>query len=186
MIIDIIFALGLILAFIHGINKGLIHSIVSLIAIVVGILAAVHLSEVTSVYIDKWFNISSKYLPLISFLLVFIIIFILFRLLEKALEGFFKVLQLNFLNKLAGAIIWSIVWILFYSTLLFYADNMQLLPLDTKAESIVFEKIEPLAPKTIETIGKIIPPVKNIFNSLQEWFKELENKNSTVETTNVK
>lgn len=179
MIIDIVFAIGLLLAFIIGLRKGLIHSIVSLIAIVVGIMAAVYLSELTSVYIDKWFNISSQYLPIISFLLIFIIIYLLFRLLENVLEGFFEILQLNFLNKLAGAIIWGIIWILFFSTILFYSNNMQLLALDTKAESIVYEKIEPLAPKTIETIGKIIPPVKNIFNSLQEWFKEIEIKNST-------
>ncbi len=85
MILDIVFAIILLLAFIHGYRKGLIHSIVSLLALVIGIMAAVYLSELAAIYIDKWFNISSKYLPLISFMVVFIGIYLLFRLLEKSM-----------------------------------------------------------------------------------------------------
>lgn len=174
MVLDIVFAIILLLAFIHGYRKGLIHSIVSLLALVIGIMAAVYLSELAAIYIDKWFNISSKYLPLISFMVVFIGIYFLFRLLEKMLEGFFKLLKLNFINKLAGAIIWSIIWVMLFSTILFYGNNAKLFSDELKTESIVYEKAEPFAPKTIETIGKVIPPVKNIFNSLQQWFKDLE------------
>lgn len=174
MILDIVFAIVLLLAFIHGYRKGLIHSIVSLLALVIGIMAAVYLSGLTAIYIDKWFNISSKYLPLISFMLVFIGIYLLFRLLEKLLEGFFKLLKLNFINQLAGAIIWSVIWTMLFSTILFYGNNAGLLTAELKTESIVYEKVEPFAPKTIETIGKVIPPVKNIFNSLQQWFEDLE------------
>ena len=76
MIIDIIFAIVLLLAFIHGYKKGIIHSIVSLIALVIGIMAAVRLSELAAVYLDRWFNIASRYLPLISFILVFIGIYL--------------------------------------------------------------------------------------------------------------
>ena len=53
MIIDIIFAIVLLLAFIHGYKKGIIHSIVSLIALVIGIMAAVRLSELAAVYLDR-------------------------------------------------------------------------------------------------------------------------------------
>ncbi len=174
MILDIVFAILLLLAFIHGYRKGLIHSIVSLLAIVIGIMAAVYLSELTAIYIDKWFNVSSKYLPLISFMVVFIGIYLLFRLLENMLEGFFKLLKLNFINQLAGAIIWSTIWVMLFSTILFYSNNAGLLSQELKTESVVYEKAEPFAPKTIETIGKVIPPVKNIFNSLQQWFEDLE------------
>jgi len=174
VILDIVFAILLLLAFIHGYRKGLIHSVVSLLAIVIGIMAAVYLSELTAIYIDKWFNISSKYLPMISFMVVFISIYLLFRLLENMLEGFFKLLKLNFINQLAGAIIWSVIWIMLFSTILFYSNNAGLLSPELKNESVVYEKTEPFAPKTIETIGKVIPPVKNIFNSLQQWFKDLE------------
>lgn len=174
MAIDIIYAILLLLAFIHGFRKGLIHSIVSIVALVIGIMAAVHFSQLASVYIDKWLNISSQYLPLISFIIVFIGIYLLFRLLEKALEGFFKLLQLNFINKMAGAIIWGLLWTLLYSTILFYLNNMHTIKPEAKTDSIIYEKVEPLAPATISAIGKLIPPVKNIFVDMQQWFGEKE------------
>ena len=137
MLIDIIYAIVLILAFIHGYRKGLIHSIVSLIAIIIGIMAAVYLSEIASTYINRWFNISSKYLPIISFVLVFIVIYLLFRMIERALEGFFKLLKLNFINQLAGALIWCVVWTMLYSTILFYFNNMNLFSDELKKKSTI-------------------------------------------------
>lgn len=173
MILDIIYAIILLLAMIHGYRKGMIHSIVSLLALIVGLLAAVRFSELAAVYIDKWFNISGKYLPLIAFIAVFIGLYLLFRLLEKALEGFFKLIKLNFVNQIIGALIWGLVWTMLFSTILFYLNNMGLFSDELKSDSVTYEKIAPIAPDTFELIGKIIPPVKNTYNSLDEWFHKL-------------
>ncbi len=179
MTIDIIFAIILILALIHGYRKGIIHSIVSLLALIIGIIAAVRLSELASLYLDRWFDISFRYLPLISFIAVFLGIYLLFRLLEHALESFFKLIKLNFINQLAGALVWGIIWTMLYSTILFYLNNMELIKPENKKDSIVFEKVEPFAPKTIELIGNIIPPVKNVFNTLEIWFDEFKMNHTT-------
>jgi membrane protein required for colicin V production len=176
MVLDIVYALILLLAMVHGYRKGIIHSIVSLIALIVGLLAAVRFSELAAVYIDKWFNISGKYLPLIAFIAVFIGLYLLFRLLEQALEGFFKLIKLNFINQLVGALIWGLVWTMLYSTILFYLNNMGLFSDELKNDSVTYEKILPIAPDTFELIGKVIPPVKNTYNSLDAWFEELHNK----------
>ncbi len=172
MLIDIIYALILLLALIYGFKKGVIHSVVTLVALIIGIMAAVHFSQVAAVYIDKWFNVSSKYLPLISFVAVFVLIYLIFRLIEEALEGFFKLLKMNLLNQIAGALVWGLVWTLLYSTILFYLNNMQLIAADAKTDSIIFETVEPMAPETIATVGTLIPPAKNIFKDMQEWFSE--------------
>jgi membrane protein required for colicin V production len=174
MIVDIIFFIVLLLALIHGFRKGIIHSIVSLLALVIGIMAAVRLSELAAVYLDRWFNVASRYLPLISFIAVFIGIYLLFRLLEQALEGLFKMIKLNFINQSAGALVWGLIWTMLFSTILFYINNMELFSEETKKESIIFEQIEPLAPKTIEMVGKVVPPVKNIFNTMEIWFDEFK------------
>ncbi len=165
---------------IHGYRKGIIHSIVSLIALIVGLMAAVRFSELAAVYLDKWFNISGKYLPLIAFLAVFIGLYLLFRLLEQALEGFFKLIKLNFINQIIGALIWGLVWTMLFSTILFYLNNMGLFSEELKSESVTYEKILPIAPDTFDLIGKVIPPVKNTYHSLDEWFGELHDK-STAE-----
>lgn len=179
MIIDIIFALFLLFALIHGFKKGIIHSLISLVAIVIGIVAAVRLSELAAFYLDRWFNINSQYLPLISFIAVFAGIYFVFRLLEKMLEGLLKAIHLNFINKLVGAAVWAVIWMMLYSTILFYLNNMEVFNEKTKTDSIVFEKVEPFAPKTIELVGKVIPPVKNVFNTLTVWFDEFKLNHNT-------
>ena len=179
MTIDIIFAIMLLLALINGYKKGIVHSIVSLLALVIGIIAAVRLSEVAAFYLDSWFNITSRYLPLISFVAVFLGIYLLFRLLEHALESFFKLIKLNFINQLAGALVWGIIWTMLYSTILFYLNNMELISEKNKKDSIVFEQVAPFAPKTIELVGNIIPPVKNVFNTMETWFDEFKMKHTT-------
>ncbi|MBC8173343.1 MAG: hypothetical protein H7X71_05485, partial [Chitinophagales bacterium] len=87
-------------------------------------------------------------------------------------------LQLNFLNKATGAVVWAIVVTFIFSTCLFYINNLKLLSEKVKSESIVYERIEPLAPEISELIGKIIPPVKDIFHSMQEWFEKQALKNT--------
>ena len=171
MALDIIYALILLLALIHGYRKGIIHSIVSLLALIIGLLAAIRFSELAAVYIDKWFNVSGKYLPLIAFIAVFIGLYLLFRLLEQAMEGVFKLIKLHFINQMAGALVWGLVWTLLFSTILFYLNNMQLFSEELKAESVTYEHIHGLAPDTFDLLGKVIPPMREAFDSLDTWFE---------------
>ncbi len=178
MIIDVIYAVILLLALITGLRKGLISSVFSLIAIVVAVITAVHFSHVAAAYLDKWFTISSRFLPFISFIVVFIIVIILFRLLAKAIEGIFRLISINFINKILGGLVWVVGWTMLFSTILWYGNKMRLFKAELKADSVVYEKIEPFAPKTIEFIGVAIPALKNIFNSLGEWYSTRKaNKN---------
>jgi hypothetical protein len=61
-----------------------------------------------------------------------------------------------------------------FSTVLFYLNNMHVLSEKSKADSVIYETVEPLAPATIALVGKVIPPVKDIFHSMEAWFIELK------------
>lgn len=178
MILDIIYAILLLLAMIHGYRKGIIHSIVSLLALIIGLLAAVRFSEIAAVYIDKWFNVSGKYLPLIAFIAVFIGLYLLFRLLEQAMEGVFKLIKLNFINQAAGALVWGLVWTMLFSTILFYLNNMELFSPELRDESVTFTYIHSLAPETFDLLGRIIPPMREAFDKLDVWFKQFQDSHS--------
>ena len=70
MIIDILFAIVLILAILRGYKRGLIVGIFSFIAIIVGLAAAIKLSVVVAGYIGKAVKVSDEWLPFISFIVV--------------------------------------------------------------------------------------------------------------------
>ncbi|MBC8172513.1 MAG: CvpA family protein, partial [Chitinophagales bacterium] len=90
--IDVVYAIIVLFAVIYGFTKGIIHSVISLVAFVAGILAAVHFSEIVSEFIESRLHVSTKYLPIISFIIICIGIFLLFRLLERLLEKVFSIL----------------------------------------------------------------------------------------------
>ena len=71
MIIDLIFAVLMVLAVIQGYRRGLIVAIFSFVSIIVGLAAAMKLSTVVAEYIGHSVKISDKWLPIISFIVVF-------------------------------------------------------------------------------------------------------------------
>lgn len=147
MIIDIIYAILLVLAIIKGFQRGLIVGIFSFVALVVGLAAALKLSTVVAGYIGDSVHISAEWLPFISFLVVFIGVVLLIRLGAKAIESAVEVVMLGWLNRMGGIFFYVAMYTLVYSVLLFYAAKMDLLRPETIDKSIVYTWIEPLGPK---------------------------------------
>ena len=174
MAIDFIYLSLLIIALVVGFIRGFIASLFALIAMVVSILAAVNLSRLVSEYLQSWLNWQSPYMPLIAFIIICFGVLLIFRLLAKLLERVFSFLQLTLLNKMAGAVLWSLAFTILYSTLLWYGSKVHIPGEKTKADSKTYETLLAFAPLTNKVIGYIIPPVKNIFNELSDWFESLD------------
>jgi len=79
MIIDIIFAVLVVLAIIQGFRRGFIIAIFSFIAIFIGLAAAIKLSAVVADYLAHSTKTSGKWLPILSFAIVFLIVILLVR-----------------------------------------------------------------------------------------------------------
>ena len=71
MLIDLIYAVLLVFAIFKGIRRGFIIAIFSVLAFIIGLAAAMKLSTVVAHQLEGSTNISSKWLPFISFLIVF-------------------------------------------------------------------------------------------------------------------
>lgn len=173
MLIDIIFAVLLVLAILRGYGQGLIVGIFSLVAIIIGLAAALKLSAATAPWIGRTLKIAEEWLPFIAFLVVFLIVVLLIRLGAKAIEKTVEVTLLGWINKLAGAILYIAIYTLVFSVLLFYAVQMQLLQPETIEKSITYEYIKPWGPKVIGAFGDLIPLFKNVFNELEDFFDNI-------------
>ena len=80
MIIDIICIILLVLAVIKGFQRGLIVGVFSLLAVIIGLAAAIKLSAVVASHIGEAVKISDRWLPVLSFAVVFIAVVLLIRL----------------------------------------------------------------------------------------------------------
>ncbi len=179
MIIDIIFAIVILLAVLKGFQKGLIVAVFSFVAIIVGLAAAMKLSTLASTYISKAINISSQWLPVISFAVVFIGVVLLIRLGANAVEKAVQIVLLGWVNRLGGIIFYAAIYTIIYSVLLFYAVQMQLVKPETINQSISYSFVQPWGPKAISTIGVVVPFFKDMFSELEHFFDQMANGSVT-------
>jgi membrane protein required for colicin V production len=170
MLLDIIFAVVIILAIFKGYKRGLIVGLFSLVAFIIGLAAAMKLSAIAAGYIGKAVKISQEWLPVISFAIVFILVVLLIRLGANAIERTAEVVMLGWLNKLGGILLYVVIYTIVFSVLLFYAEQMKLLKPETIQQSAVYSFVQPWGPKAINGIGAIIPVFKDMFGELKHFF----------------
>jgi membrane protein required for colicin V production len=170
MVLDIIVAVILILAVVKGYRQGLIVALFSVIAFIIGLAAALKLSVVVAGYIGQAVKISDKWLPIISFAIVFLIVVLLVRLGARFIQKTVEFAMLGWLNRLSGILLYAGLYILIFSILIFYADQLGFIKPETKNESVTYAYIQPWGPKLMEGLGKIIPIFKGMFSDLEDFF----------------
>jgi membrane protein required for colicin V production len=176
MLIDLIFAVLMILAIIHGYRRGLIAAVFSFIAIIVGLAAALKLSSAVANYLGHSVNVSNKWLPVISFVIVFIGVVLLIRLGAKAIQRLTETIMLGWVNRLGGIIFYAAIYITVFSILLFYANQLKIIKPQTISESVTYSFIQPWGPKAINSFASIIPFFKNMFAELEHFFSGISKK----------
>lgn len=170
MIIDIIITVVLIIAVIKGYRQGLIVALFSVIALIIGLAAAMKLSVVVAGYIGRTVKISDQWLPVISFAVVFFIIALLVRWGAALLQKGVEIALLGWVNRLGGILLYVGLYVLIFSVIIFYADQLQFIKPETKSQSVTYSYIQPWGPKVMDGIGKVIPFFKGMFNDLEVFF----------------
>ena len=170
MIIDIVFIILLIIAFLKGAKKGLIQSLFTFLAFFVGLAAAIKLSAIVANHLSHQTTIGSKWIPFVSFILVFAVIVILVRALGKFIEKANEMIMMGWINKIGGVLLYLFLYGIIYSILLFYLKNLGILKPTTIQVSIFYPYLSPLAPDALNLIGNIIPFFKDLFGQLERYF----------------
>lgn len=168
--IDIVFAIILAFAIYKGYSRGLIVAVFSFIAVTVGMAAALKLTTVAVLYAQQHWEIHTRWLPVICFIALFVGVVLLVRLGATLLETLIKAAMLGWVNKLGGIILYSAIFIIAYSILLWIANQLYWLSPETKLQSVVYPYIEHLGPAVMNGLGIIIPIFKDMFAGLQSFF----------------
>ncbi|HYC28349.1 MAG TPA: CvpA family protein [Chitinophagaceae bacterium] len=176
MIIDLIYAVILVIAIFKGIRRGFIIAIFSVLAFIIGLAAAMKLSTVVAGYLENSTNISSKWLPFLSFLIVFILVVLLVRMVAKMIEKSVEFALLGWVNRLLGIALYIALYTTIFSILLFYAVQMHVIKPETILASRTYNFIEPWGPYAINGLGAVIPWFRDMFRQLEEFFGGVSQK----------
>jgi len=173
MIIDIIFILLLIYATVKGYRNGFIIAVFSFLGIIIGLAAAMKLSAVVAGWLKNSTNISSAWLPFLSFLAVMIGVILLVRLGAVFIQKTLELVLLGWLNKLTGIVLYAALYITIFSVILFYAEKIQWIKPETLLASKTYTFIQPWGPKAINLFGAVIPFFKGMFEELSHFFENI-------------
>ena len=168
--IDIFFYIILVLAIIRGWRKGLILAAFSLVCGLIGLAAAVKLSSVLAVHMKSDLHITSRWLPVIAFILVFLLVVLLISWAGKLIEKLLKWVLLEWLNKLGGILLFFILYLAVYSIVLFYGTQMGIISKHSADKSHFYQMLTPFGPAVIRFITRFIPFGKDMFNALEGFF----------------
>ncbi len=148
--LDIVIFCILVFLVINGIRKGFILSLFTLIALILGVWAALHYSGFMSSFLVKTFHPSSNWLIILSYFLTFLLVVVIVIIIGKLLEKVVKTVGLGLANRVIGGLFGLLKGILGVSVLLFILVNFdpkeKLITHKTKQTSFCYPYIEKVFP----------------------------------------
>jgi membrane protein required for colicin V production len=171
--IDIFFYIILVFAIIRGWRKGLILALFSLVCGLAGLAAAVKLSAVAATFMKSDLHMTTRWIPVIAFILVFILVIIIVRWAGRLLEKLIKLVLLEWLNKLGGILLFLFLYLSVYSIVLFYGTETQIISKHAVNGSHFYHLIAPFGPAVIRFITGFIPFGHDMFIALEGFFDKI-------------
>ena len=173
MLIDIVFLLFMVIAVCKGLRQGLIIAVFSGMAFVVGLAAAIKLSTTVASWLKDSMNVTVRWLPVLAFIGVFLGVVLLVRWGGRLAEATIDMAMMGWLNKLAGILLYAILYTIVFSVLLFYAVQVNIISAHTLSSSVVYPVIRPWGRVVIDGFARLLPFFKGMFTQLEDFFGRL-------------
>jgi membrane protein required for colicin V production len=176
MALDIVGILVLLVFFVRGYMKGLIVAAFSVLAILLGILCSLKLSQSFSAWLLEKGYVTSGWVQVVSYLVLFVGVVILVRLLARLLEKFAEGIMLGFVNGLFGGLLYAFLGAVLWSSLLWIAVHAHIITETATSTSKTYPFFKDIAPWFFEQAGKLLPFVKDTFTKLDHFFDTVNHK----------
>ena len=143
--LDIIILVPLVFGIIKGFSRGFIREIAALTGLFLGIIASYLLSEHVFEYFTIYFQSADFELRIVSYVVVFFLTILLINFIATALTRTLKLVALNGINRILGAILGLGKWLIILGLVIFLVNRAQknspIFQKSTLAESKYFKVI---------------------------------------------
>jgi membrane protein required for colicin V production len=182
MALDIAGLVIILLFFIRGYMKGFIVAAFSVVAILLGLLCALKLSQSFATWLLVNDYVSSPWAQVVSYLVLFIGVVLLVRLIGKIIEKAVEGIMLGIINKLIGGVLYAFLGAVLWSSLLWIGAKAHIISAETIATSKSYASLSELAPWFFRQAGNLMPFVKDTFAKLEHFFDTVNGQPANVGT----
>jgi membrane protein required for colicin V production len=171
--VDLLLLLPIIWFVYQGFRRGFIIELASLVALILGIYAALYFSGYAAGFLVDRFHMGPKYVPVVSFIITFIVVVFLVYSVGKLLEKVINMIALGFVNKFAGAVFGLLKGAVIISVVLMIINhfNDNFISEEKRANSMLYDPIEDIAPRLWDSFRDWDFPDEKI-EELQEEMEE--------------
>lgn len=180
--LDIALAVPLVWGLYKGFTSGIIMEVARILALIAGVYLSVRFAQELSEYLYKNSELTTEFLPIISFAVIFIAVVILVHLFARAISQLAKAVALGWANKAAGAAFGVFRTAFILSVCIMMLARFELLNSfnrgETAQQSFLYEPISQLAPYIIPVLkdvdkDTILDRIDRKVDKARDAFKEL-------------
>ncbi|MCB0496390.1 MAG: CvpA family protein [Cyclobacteriaceae bacterium] len=174
--LDILLLIPILGGAVSGFRKGFIIGVISLLALILGIIGGFYfLNWGVSLLIHE-FGLSGRFLPLLAFLLIFVGIILIVNFIGTILKKVVHMILLGGLDKIAGALVGAFMWAFLVSALIWGASVFKIeFPTDWREGSLLYDYVKPIAPMVAGMFDGIIPAASDLLDGLGDLINSATN-----------
>jgi membrane protein required for colicin V production len=173
MAIDIIALFLLVLALFKGWTKGLVMAVFTFISYILALIIAFKFSGwVATHYLQELGEGSGRWSAILAFLLVMVIVMIAVRVTGKVIEKSLELMLMGVFNKLAGILLFGVIYFTVYAVVLIYASRFEIIGKSLVGASRTGEILLSWGSKVIDIFAEWIPELNNLFKQAVIFVKQ--------------
>lgn len=170
--LDFIFIALLLYAAWKGFKRGFVIELFTFLALFLGLYAGIHFSDFVSNVCREHLNVSTEYLPAISFTLIFLAVGAMIYFGGKAVEKLIKIIQLSLINKILGIFFSSLKMIFLMGAGILiiesYNEKEEFISEETKTKSLLFYPLKKVVTISIPAFEESTLFLKNALTEEEE------------------
>jgi membrane protein required for colicin V production len=143
---------------VRGFINGLVKEVASLAALILGIWGAIKFSGFTAEKLCDYFDMTGKYVGIISFIITFLIIVIIIHFIGMLVDKLMEAVSLGFINRLIGIAFGLLKSVLIMSIVFVVLNTIDVrrpfLPKEKIEQSLLYNPISDIAPAIFPIIGE--------------------------------
>ena len=174
MPIDIIFLCVLVFGFFLGFSKGIIRTIFSILAILLGVVAAFKLAPPMTKMLETLFNSESPLMFLAGAFLAFVLVWLAIRFIARFIEGLLVSANLNIINQILGGALMAVILLHLFSYLVTFGESAGIVSNEIKRESRTYAYIKEFPGTAKRVYDFIEPSIKEFWDETVEFLDRME------------